>query len=470
MGIIENTKKGPLKICGVQSVSLNKINKYFDGQWQGIRAGSDGSCYFASSTHSTESGAAFFKFNPFDGKTEMLAKDLTEVCGEDLKKTTPQGKVHSPIVEDDGWLYFTSHLSNFWEEAVQKYPGAHVLGYEISSRKFKDFGIIKPHYSVYSAINVDKINKKLYVFSVPFGEKDIENDGSHLYQIDIKTAEKKDLGKVPALGRGGCFWFYIDNKGRCWFSVWKNFNPVLSRDDIDLYCYDPETARIKSYRNVLPCGKLAPDGAPADESLKYQRSWTWAEAINDNKQCLFTMGKHGGGDERLWVFDPSKNIENGEAFRPLGYIGSTFLSVACNKNRVFYIQYKNLKDARERAPEFVREFKKEIIDFEDDLHLRSISLNPRENHKITDHGKITDQDNRKVTMIESLAADDNENVYFVGCFDALSKEESSYQYIWQGMKDDLDKVCDTFKNEKVHTYKLMNRGQFFAHVNVKNDF
>ncbi|HHT78682.1 MAG TPA: hypothetical protein GXZ93_02650 [Actinobacteria bacterium] len=455
--------------CKVKSISLNKINKYFDGQWQGMRVASDGSCYFGSSTHSPKHGSSFFRFNPSNEELEILAEDMTEICGEDLSKTSPQGKIHSPIVEADGWIYYTTHLSNYWEEAMLKYPGAHVIGYEISTGKFRDFGIVKAGYTIYSAINVDRINKKLYVFSVPFAQKDMEKDGSHLYQIDIKTGEKADLGKVPKTGRGACFWFYVDDSGKCWFTVWKKFNPALWTDDNDLYCYEPDSGTIKSYRNVLPVGKLSPDGRLADENLKKERSWTWAEGINNNKQCLFTMGWLGGGDERLWLFDPSKDIKKGEAFQPLGYIGATFLSVACNSNRVFYIQYKNLDDARKYCSEFIREFKKENINFEDELHLRSISLNPEDKQKIIDHGIIIDQDNRNVTMIESMAADDNGNIFFNGSWDSLSVEESSHQYIWQGLKDDYAEMCDTFKGEKINTHKLMNRGQFFSYTNEQDD-
>ena len=187
--------------CLVNSISLNKIVKYFDGQWQGMTTASDGACYFGSSTHSPLHGSSFLKFDPTNEKVSVLAEDMTEVCSEDLAKTPPQGKIHSPIVECDGWLYFTTHLSNYWEEAINKYTGAHIIGYELSSGRFRDFGIVRKRFTIYSAINVDKVNKKLYVFVVPWDKYNVEHDGSHLYQIDIKTGEKIDLGTVPPDGR-----------------------------------------------------------------------------------------------------------------------------------------------------------------------------------------------------------------------------------------------------------------------------
>ncbi len=456
-------------VCLVQTISLNRLNKYYDGQWQGMKVASNGACYFGSSTHSPAHGSTFLKYDPSMTKLEVLARDMTDICGEDITKTPPQGKIHSPVVECDGWLYFTTHLSNYWEEAINDYTGAHVIGYELATGKFRDFGVIRKGFTIYSAIGTDSKNKKIYVLTVPFSAKDIETDSSHLYQIDIKTGDKTDLGKIPSEGRGASFWFFIDNKGKCWFTIWKKFNPDLYSIDKDLYCFNPETKKIQAYNNVLPEGRLAPNGKPASESLKPERSWTWAQGLNKGQQCLFTMGWLAGGDERLWLFDPSKNIENGKAFRSLGYIGSTFLSVAYGGGRVFYVQYRNLVDARKYCSEFVREWDKKDIDFPDDLHLRSISIKPGSEGEIIDHGKIVDQDGRHVSMIESLAADHEGNVFMNGSWDSLSKEESSYQYVWQGLKDFHPSIYDTFKDSEVGTYKIMHRGQFFSYTNVSAD-
>ena len=130
--------------CSVRSIALNRYVKYFDGQWQGIVAASDGACYFGASTHSPKHGSSFFKFEPHSSELTVLVEDMTPVCGEDLTKTPPQGKIHSPIVEFEGWLYFTTHLSNYWDEAMDRYTGAHVIGYELSTGSFRDYGIVRP--------------------------------------------------------------------------------------------------------------------------------------------------------------------------------------------------------------------------------------------------------------------------------------------------------------------------------------
>jgi hypothetical protein len=460
--------------CSVRSVALNKIVKYFDGQWQGMIAASDGACYFGASTHSPKHGSSFFKFEPGSRKLTVLAEDMTKVCAEDPTRTPPQGKIHSPIVEFDGWLYFTTHLSNYWDTAMDTYTGAHVIGYELATGKFRDFGIVRKRYTIYSAINVDRKHRKLYVFVVPFAQADVKSDGSHLYQIDIETGATADLGLVGQAQRSNCLWFFIDDRGSCWFTLWKNHWPI-SWDHGDLYQYEADSKVIKCHKNVLPLGKLGPDGASAPNKLNSERSWSWAEALPGNRQCLFTTGCLGGGDERLWIFDPRKDIQKGEAFQPVAYIGSTFLANAFdNKDRVYFVQYKNWGDARTYWPEAVRDYLQEDIHFDDALHLRSISVDPAADRRVIDHGKIVDGEHRRVTMVESLAADEKGNVYMHGTWDSLAAEESSHQYVWPELTQYYDEMGYTpllknFKGARDYDFKVMQRGQFFSHVNVARD-
>ncbi len=186
------TGKHEGKICEVTSYSMNMICKEWDGQWQGITVASDGNCYFGTSTHSGGHGAGFHMYDPETKEHKVIAEDMTLVCGEG-ESGSQQGKIHSPIVELDGWLYFTTHLSNYWPEGIDIYPGAHVLGYEMATGKFRDFGIVKPRYSIYSAIEVDPDRNLLYVTVSPFPPELIQKDGVHLYSVISASEEKKEL-------------------------------------------------------------------------------------------------------------------------------------------------------------------------------------------------------------------------------------------------------------------------------------
>lgn len=457
-----NAQNKKEKICKVYSVSMNKICKEWDGQWQGIMVASDGNCYFGTSTHSSAHGAGFHKFDPVTKTHTVLAEDMTIVLGEG-NTTSQQGKIHSPIVELDGWLYFTTHLSNYWPKGISDYTGAHVVGYEMATGKFKDFGIIRPRYSTYSAINIDPVRKKLYIFVVPFLEELVEADGSHLYSVDIETGEMRDLGLVAKNRSAASKTFFIDNEGNCWFTLWKRnqhlndksssapYKPFYENDNGNLYCYRPSTDKIEIYYDVLPYGKLI-DGTPiTKESYRKERAWTWSAPLpgSENKKCLFTMGTWGGGDERLWIFDPSKDIKSGKAFKPIASIGSTFLHTALGGDRVYFIQYEDLQDERTKGAEFERENDPDLVGYDESLHLRSVSITGGLNQKVTDHGKIVDQDGRACRFINSLAADDEGRVYMNGSFYVNSPKEASLQVLFK-----------THPGEGI--YKLVKRGEFFA--------
>jgi len=437
----------------VWSISMNKICKEWDGQWQGMTVASDGNCYFASSTHSKGHGAGFHRFNPDTWEHTLIAEDMTYVCGE---QDTPsqQGKIHSPIVECDGWLYFTTHLSNYWPEGIANYTGAHVFGYRPADGTFRDFGIVKPRYSIYSAIGVDPVRKKLYVFVVPFLEELYESDGCHLYSIDIASGEKEDLGLVVKGRKGAAFWFFVDKGGNVWFSLWKKHYDY-ENDKGNLYVYRPESRKIETYVDVLPKGKLI-DGTPVtDETLLSQRAWTWLSPLPDRDKCYFTMGCLGGGDERLWLFDPSKDIASGAAFQEVASVGSTYFESAIGGNRFYFVQYEDLQDARTLFSEDEREVDPDSPAYVDrKLHLRSIDLSEGADHnRITDHGPIIDQDGRAARMIMSMAADDHGHVFTYGSWHVKSFKEATLQYL-------------LFEYPGGDLYRLVRRGEFFAVINT----
>lgn len=441
----------------VWTYPMNKICKEWDGQWQGIMVASDGNCYFGSSTHSKSHGAGFHKFDPRTYEVTVLSDDMTDVCGEsNLPGHPQQGKIHSDIQECDGWLYFCTHLSNYWKEGIQAYPGAHILGYEMATGKFRDFGVPMPGYSIYAAIAVDKNAKKIYAFMTPFKPEDRANDGCHLYSIDIESGEMKDLGMVVK-GKGCAFYFYVDDKGNVWFTLKKKGFASYDHDHGNLYVYRPSTEKIDTLQNVLPMGQLI-DGTRTTAKQDTQRSWTWLTPIEGGKRCLFIMGPFGGGDERAWIFDPAKDIESGEAFEPVANMGPSYFQTALAGDRLYFVQYENLEDERTLKAENAREATPEDPDYVDrKMHLRSVSLKEGDDHNvITDHGPLVDKDGRKATMVYALAADEAGRVYVYGSWTVKSPKEASLQYLYRDYPDG-------------DMFKLVPRGEFFAVVNTNLD-
>jgi len=214
--------------------------------------------------------------------------------------------------------------------------------------------------------------------------------------------------------------------------------------------YRPDQGKIQTYNDVLPKGKFM-DGTPVtNDTLLRQRAWVWAKALPGRERCMFTMGDWGGGDERLWIFDPSKNIETGEAFREVASIGSTFLQTDIGADRLYFVQFADPADERTYDSESTREWDPDAEGFvEKSLHLRSVSIDPEGDHTIRDHGHIVDQDGRAARMIMSMAADDNGRVYMYGSWHVKSFKEATLQYL-------------LFEYPNGDLYRLLKRGEFFA--------
>ena len=436
------------KLCTTYSIALNKVSPFYDGSWQGITAASDGACYFGTASHKLTHGGGFFRFDPKTKNFEVLTSDLSDLVGETFDKNTPQGKCHSPIIEINGTLYLSTHLAAYWSDSVlNRYPGSHIMSYTMATKKWRDYGIVKPRFSTYSAVQVDVKRGKIYAMIVPFAPEDKKKDGNHLYEIDIKSGAKRDLGRLS--DGMGLFWFYLDDTGKLWMPIWKGSNK--------LHCYDPETGKITTYDNAFPEAKLAPDGVPVDTCSFKSPAWTWAQAIDGGKRCLFTLGDLGGGDERLWIFDPSKNIKTKEAFIPVCYIGSTFLSVALGGDRVYFIQRADYKSQRNHINEYFRDLPHDASGYEiNNLHLKSVALNQKGPLPFIDHGRIIDQDGRTPGDISSLAADDKGNVFLNGSWGIKPGDQPTLSLDYGAKKGEND-------------YKSLTRGEFFSWVNVSDD-
>lgn len=78
-----------------------------DSNYHSITVASDGLIYFSINTHHPHSSARLYKFNPADETIELVG-DITQVLGEDVNQQVRHGKIHTPLVEHDGYLYCAS--------------------------------------------------------------------------------------------------------------------------------------------------------------------------------------------------------------------------------------------------------------------------------------------------------------------------------------------------------------------------
>ena len=397
---------------------MNGYKRELDGQWQGIRYASDGNVYFGSSTHSAHHGASFFKFDPRTDQLTLLAEDITTIVGED-PQTNPQGKLHSDIVEANGWLYFSTHFSSELPGAYSQWTGSHVVGYQMATGAFVDYGVVHPNYMSYSAVAVDPARNYLYVFVTGQDETDV----SYLYRIDTVSGAKTNLGQVGS-AFDSSLWMFVDRRGDVWFSVFSR-NGALFR-------VRGATGEIDESSQML-C-RLCTAGTPSNwcpAPSRQRRGIMWMQPL-DGDRALFTLGWHGG---MLYMFDSSKPIGSGQEFQAIKHIGYSFLGMAIGGNRVFYYQRANRGFGQQEAQDF---------------HLLSVSLDPDAGYPITDHGLLKDQDGRLAWRLPGMATD-GQRVFMIGDWWTIPGDLGTLRYRY---------------NNGVETYEQLPRGEFFVVAEV----
>lgn len=431
----QDTSPGPViyspdvKITA-QTFSLNAIpggsaNKsHLDGQWQSSRVASDGKVYFGDSSHDWKTGGMFSQYDPATGQVHVLAPDIDVITGDAAGVAAgtarPQGKLHSDITEDGGYIYF----STYYGYTGGTYSGGHVIryqlgSYESGSANFQDFGSVNGG-TIYSATSVDPIYGKVYV-----------NSDNIMYRYNADGTGKTNLGNMG----GNSFYQFTDSQGNLWTSSQGNLGRLIK--------IDPNGA-VANYDNILP--QIRTPDTDAISSDQSGRWFLWGDRRGADK-FVFTMRQDGN----LYEFDASKAWDGnpGDSIRKVAHIGLSGLDAALAGDTYYFVQAASPwqqwgynSDAKAR-----------------DQHLKSVDLNTGE---IKDWGRIVDQSGRTPWRTEGMSSD-GQRVYLTGD--------------WHLLKDSNGNVLES---EKPYTVIRANtagtywdytndspwRGQFFAVVNV----
>jgi hypothetical protein len=407
----------------VNTIPLCPYKQKLDGVWQSSRLGSDGNVYFGSGTHATDESGMFFRFRPATKQLDVLSADISASCGENDQTQVPQGKVHSAVLEHDGWIYAASHLANYSEPAATNYTGAHVLAWNMATGAQRDLGIGFAHHTIYSGISIDPINDYLYAITTPWSSN-YASDGTHIVRYNLNSGVKSDLGKVSNSMQVANFYQFVDSQGNMWFAH--------SANSGTMYKVAPSGA-ITTYANTLPLryNQLS----DTVNSNTGSRWWLWGQAL-DADRFLFSMQADGA----LWEFDASKARDGNlsDAFRKVRWIGTTGLAMTVGGNNVYWL--------RSADPNWTSGGKAR------DHHLKSVDISDP-NSQIMDWGRIIDQDGRTPYRAEAMSADANGHVYMTGDWRCTATDPSNYHTLRR-------------YNGETGPYTEIFRGHFFGYVTV----
>lgn len=410
------------------STPLNPYKRYLDGQWFGSTVASDGKLYSGSSTHSDIASSIFFQYDPTISGIRMLTDDLSRTCNETVPGAVPQGKLHSPIVELNGYLYFAPHLGDYSANGYANYPGSHLVSYRMGSAEagtpeLHDLGIISPRYTNYAGISADPVNNRIYVATTGWWSG---AQGGSLYRYNADGT-----GRTPITGAGtdiGAHFFeFVDQRGDMWYSH--------SSAAGTLYKVTGATGAVTAYPNAMPqARRRLSNTANPENSFRF---FDWGAKIDGNR-AMFSMLRDGA----FWEFDASKVLDGdpSDAFKMVKWVGTHGSGSALAGNNLYYFQSADPNWDDNGDGDKAR-----------DLHLKSIDItNPG---TITDWGRIVDQAGRTPYRVSALSADTQGRVFATGDWRTLPNDPVNYK--------SLRRLNGTSGN-----YVDLWRGEFFATVTV----
>jgi hypothetical protein len=375
-----------------------------DCNYHSICLGSDGRVYFTLSTHRIDRHARFCCFDPKKGAM-VFVRDIGEaLLEEDKGNLLPQGKIHVPLTEVGGRIYFATHIGYYKKDRQgrEKYPGFHIMHYDMKSDNLANV-IRGPEEE--GLITGQLVEKSLTYYGLTWP--------SGLFcRYDIVKRELQ-VSSPPCPGRPNL----RETKGGRELPICR---ALASDPEGNLYgaCADGSVWRCEpaSRPEFLP-GVNVLQGTVEPIDKKGKANSCWREIFwNDQDHCFY--GTHAG-TQSLFQFDPYQKIVRpvarigAAAFHKKGHAphGSQLGIVMGLNSEIYHIVH---------GPPIQIKGRKTILR---SAYLVSYNLKLR---KFNDHGPIRLQSGERVIFTESLTTDPDGNIYAVSWVEAIDPKTFSH--------------------------------------------
>ncbi len=369
-----------------------------DSNYHALAAVSDGKIHFAVNSHDPDRAARYYTFNPATKAITFVA-EMDTALGEDAKTQVSQGKIHTPIIEHNGKVWFAT-MTSFYEGRLpgtgnygkSPYGGGHFVSYDLKTGQFTDLAKVIPSESIIT-MNMDTKNEILYGLTWPSGL---------LVSYDIKGDELCNWGAVQGRGEWGehpwewdviCRTLAIDPEG----------NVYGSTMDGMIWHYDRTQARRVRYIEGLDLARV-PRVQSAEEELKGDFYHCW-RVIRWNPNTNSFWGLHFE-TTTLFEFVPSAKLIRAVAeLRPKAYRGmprnpekSQLGFMIGPQNTIFYLAHGPAVAVQGRPA------------LQSNLYLLTYDI---DRGILTDHGPVFSHDGRRVFFAESIAIGPDDHIYTV---------------------------------------------------------
>ncbi len=267
--------------------------------FNGIGVSHDGTVYYVLSSAKYNVAGQMYSLDPKTKGVTHLA-DLSDAVGEGKIKAVAQGKSHVDFFEDNGKLYFSTHLGYYNQVAgVERtaavpdgylpYPGGHFLSYDTKTGKFENLATAPGGEGIIT-MNMDLQRRRMYGITWPTG---------HFLRYDLKSGELKDLGtlfhggEIGSLGdtyRAICRRIVIDPRdGSAYFTT----------GDGAIHRYRYDTDAIETVTGA----DLKKDYFGVFDPTVHGMAYNWRAAVWDpSEKAIFGVNGRSG---YLFRFDPN---------------------------------------------------------------------------------------------------------------------------------------------------------------------
>ncbi|GAB5559968.1 MAG: hypothetical protein SynsKO_16150 [Synoicihabitans sp.] len=375
-----------------------------DCNYHNLTSASDGQLYFSLGTHNDRTPTHLYRFDPQTEQITLIA-NLSDVLGESVDDHIPHGKIHTPLIEHDGHLYFGTHtayytgnLPNMTPPADRApYSGGHFMRYDLQSGEFEDLAQLQlPNEGIITAA-LDRQNEILYGLTWPTGL---------LLSYDLNEGMLKNWGAVQQRGEWGRLpaeWNFICRR----LGLDDDGNLFGGTDTGKIWRFEADQQRPVHYYENLNLTHLAPV-QEADFSVPAEAHFFWNNwrtiLWNDLTDSFWGLQ---GGSTQLFEFKPATGmLRSVRSLRPAGVDPLTRRNpfrtqlgfMLGPKNTLLYLAHAPDQPVPGRP------------DVRSSVRLVSYQI---DEDRYTDHGRLTTADGRRIFFTESIEIGADDHLYTV---------------------------------------------------------
>jgi hypothetical protein len=385
-----------------------------DCNYHSLTAASDGLIYFTVSTHHDRSAARIFTFDPEDESIEEIG-DLNEILATDISLEIPHGKIHTPLIEHEGYLYFSTHTAYYDgnlpdispDDGRAPYPGGHFIRYHLKEGRFDVLAQLKIANEGIITMTLDPVNGTLYGLTWPTGLLISYNLVEGLLHQWGAVQQRGEWGPLPEEWNFICRRFAMDDSG----------NLYGATDTGRVWHFEKNTQRPVRYLEGINVADMAPPAEAGFEILPEPHFFwnNWRTILwNPNSQSFWGLQ---GGSTQLFEFKPEEGIlRSVQSLRANGIPNNTRRN-PLRSQLGFMLGPDNTLAYLAHAPGLKTSVREPL---ETSVHLMTYAI---DSGTLKDHGPLVSSTSQRIFFAESLEIGANGHLYTVAWVESIDPDK-----------------------------------------------